>query len=238
MINNNSKPLIILGSRKPIGKIKRVCRQHKIEIAGMIDGDYFGNTEWFEDILVIDSEQAFLDPDKLSYYKTNFNFFLATSWTPESNQIMTRNRQRRNYLISLIEKYDLPCVSLIDRSSMIDPSAKIGKNVFIDCFCIVEESATIGDFTAMYGFSGIAHNCIVGKNCVIHGKAGTTSDCIIEDECYLGINSGLWRSNIILKKGTVVHPNLAVHRSTEENEIISLAGKDLRRIYNNTQLVD
>lgn len=238
MINNNSKPLIILGSRKPIGKIQRICRQNQIQIAGIIDSDYFGNTEWFENILVIDTEKVFLDPEKLAYYKNNYNFFLATSWTPEQDQIMIRNRQRRNDLISIIEKYDLPCISLVDQSSMIDPSAKIGKNVFIDCFCIVEESVTIGDYTAMYGFSGIAHNSAVGKNCVIHGKAGTTSNCTIEDDCYLGINTGLWRSDIILRKGTVIHPNLAVHRSTKENEIISLAGKDLRRIYHNKQTAD
>lgn len=229
MINNSDKPLVLVGSRIPLGKIKRVCAQHGIEIAGIIDSDYYGNRELLEDIPVIDSE------DNLSKYKDDYNFFMATSWSPDPAH--TRDNQKRKYLIELIEKNNLNCISLIDSHSVIDSTARIGKNVFIDCFCMVEEGVTFGDYSSMYNHAGIGHHSTVGKNCVLQGKSGVTSYVTIEDDCYLGICSELMRSDTVLKRGTIVHPSLVLHRSTEENEVISLIGKDLRRIYNNKQIV-
>ena len=105
MINNLDKPLVLVGSRIPLGKIKRVCIQHGIEIAGIIDSDYYGNRELLENIPVIDSE------DNLSEYKDDYNFFMATSWSPDPAH--TRDNQKRKYLIELIEKNNLNCILMI-----------------------------------------------------------------------------------------------------------------------------
>ena len=89
----------------------------------------------------------------------------------------------------------------------------------------------------MYNYAGVGHHCIIGKNCILQGKSGLTSQVTIEDDCYIGMCSEVLRSGAIIRQGTVIHPSLVLHRNTEENEVVSLAGKDLRRIYNNKQIV-
>jgi carbonic anhydrase/acetyltransferase-like protein (isoleucine patch superfamily) len=237
ILNDSSRPLILLGSRYAMAKIKRICQFRGITIHGIIDSDYYGNTDQVNGIAVIDTEESFEDFKKLCYYKENFNFFLVTTWTPEKTDSLIRTKQRRNQLISVIEKYQLNCISLSDQFSVVDSSATIGHSVLIDCFCMVEEGVTIGDYTSMYNHAGIGHHSSVGKSCVLQGKSGVMSDCIVEDDCYLGMCSELMRS-VTLARGTVVHPGLVLHRSTVPDEVISLVGKDLRKIYNNKQIHD
>jgi len=225
MVNDNSKPLILVGSRWSPGVIVRICQQNNIKIAGIIDSDYYGNTEKIGGIPVIDTE------DKLKNYKDDYNFFLASSWTPEQTDTALRTKARRAELIDLIERLDLPCLTLIDKNSVIDNNVSFGKNCLVDCFVVIGEHNSFGDYVSIYHQAGFGHHNKVGNNCVFQRKSGITSMSVIEDYCYFGLNSNLLGFDIHIRKGTVVQPGLNLLRSTQENELVGLAGKDLRRVY-------
>jgi carbonic anhydrase/acetyltransferase-like protein (isoleucine patch superfamily) len=232
MINDNSKPLILLGSPLGLWFIADVCTRNNIKIHGIIDNDYFGNKEHIENVPVIDTEKSFEDPGKVEYYKENFNFFNAVPWAGQNNDpVHLRDYQKRCKFIDLIEKHDLNCITIVDHTAIVHPTNKIGKNVFIDCYCYISAYNDIGDYTSIYAFSAIAHHNKLGKNCVMQRRSGVHAYNTLEDDVYVGLQVQVWGENLLVKKGTVIHPLLGLNRNTEENELISIAGKDLRRVY-------
>lgn len=233
MINDNSKPLIFIGSNYHLCFFTDACEMHGIKVHGIIDNDYYGNTAELDGVPFIDTEVSFDDPEKLEYYKNNFNFFLATNWVPTGIQpdIAVRNKQKRDRLISIIEKYGLPCINLVDPTARIHKSATLGKNIFIDANCYLAPKSSIGDFTNLFTGAGIGYNTKIGNSCVFQRHSGTMNDMTIEDEVYFGLHAQAPKDGSLIRRGTVVHPCLMVLRDTQENEEISLVGKDLRRVY-------
>jgi acetyltransferase-like isoleucine patch superfamily enzyme len=234
-INDNSKPLILLGSNAALWFITDICSRHHINVHGIIDSDYFGNKDHLDNIPVIDSELAFEDPEKLQYYKDNYNFFLVVNWTAQQVPVHIRDFNKRLKLIEAIEKYDLNCISLVDHSSVVHNTNVIGKNVLIDSFCCISAFNNIGDFTSIYAYAAIGHHNTIGRNCIIQRQSGVHAFNTLEENVYVGLSTQVFGDHLTLKKGTIIHPCLAVNRSTNENETVSMAGKDLRRIYPSIQ---
>ena len=87
-VNDNSKPLILIGSNSKMFFLQDMCDELNITIAGIIDNDYYGNTKEINGIPVIDTELNFNDPDQLEYYKNNYNFFLAVNWHPYADPVI------------------------------------------------------------------------------------------------------------------------------------------------------
>ena len=231
MINDNSRPLILVGSNSALFYIKDVCKNFDIKIAGIIDNDYYGNTEELEGIPVIDTELSFEDPEKLKYYKENYHFFCATNYLPDRKEVHKRNFNKKLYLIEIIDRLDLPCISLIDKGAFVHDTCKIGKSVFIETLTYIAGYNNIGDYTRVYAFTITGHHNEIGRNCVLQRKSGVYDYDTLEDNVFVGMHSQIAGENITLKKGTQVHPFICLRRSTAENEVISLAGKDLRKVY-------
>ena len=230
-INDNSRPVIFIGSNSAIFLLVDLCEQHNIKIEGIIDSDYFGNTDTIEGIPVIDTELSFNDPERLEYYRSNFNFFLATNWLPDNNETQIRNRQKRDALIELIERLDLPCISLVDNSARVHKTNQIGKNVTIDALCYVSPKNVIGDYTNIFAGVMVGYHNVIGKNVVFQRMAGIMHYNQVGDNVYVGLHSQICVNEITISSGTVLHPCMAIKRNTKENELISLAGKDLRKVY-------
>ncbi len=230
-INDNSRPVIFIGSNSALFLLIDLCQQQNITIHGIIDGDYWGNTDAIEGIPVIDSEASFQDADKLDYYKSNFNFFLATNWLPDRNDVQIRNREKRQRLIDVIESYQLPCISLIDDSARVHPSNKIGRNVTVDALCYISPKNIIGDYTSIFAGTMIGYHNVMGRSVVFQRMAGIMHYNHVGDDVYVGLHSQICVNEVSIGSGTVIHPCMAIKRDTTENELISLAGRDLRKVY-------
>ena len=231
LTNNNSRPLIFIGSNSHLCFFTDACELHGITVHGIIDSDYFGNTAELEGIPVLDTENVFDNPEKLDYYKNNFHFFLATNWVADSDAFATRNKHKRDRLIEIIEKYNLPCINLVDPTARVHKSVVLGKNIFIDAVCYIAPKSRIGDFTNLFTGAGIGYNNTIGRSCVFQRHSGTMNDNVIEDEVYFGLHAQDSKGGLHIRKGTVIHPCLMIRRDTQENEVISLVGKDLRKVY-------
>jgi len=236
MVNDSSRPLLFLGSNAAMWFFVDACEQHGIEVAGIIDSDYYGNTSHINDIPVIDTELSFEDSEKLKYYKENFNFFLATNWLADRDPISIRNKEKRQRLIDIIDQFELPCISLVDKSAKVHRTSSIGKNVFIDGFCYISAFNSIEDFVSIFAYSAVGHHNTIGRNSVIQRQSGIKDYNTLESNVYVGLHSQIFGDELTISQGTVIHPCIAMRRSTVADEVISLAGKDLRKLYQLTNV--
>jgi acetyltransferase-like isoleucine patch superfamily enzyme len=229
--NNSSKPLVLVGSSTNLGKIKDVCSVHGISIAGIIDRDYYGNTNSISGIPVIGTEDSFEDIDQLNYYRDNYNFFCATNWVPENSAIHTRNRLKRIRIINILDQHHLDVISLVDPLARIATDSVVGKGVFIDAFVLIEPRAEIHDYASVYAFTGIGHHTVVMRNCVIQRHCSIAWDCVFEPDTFLGTAVKALKSGAKFGSGTFVHECVYIRRGTIPGEVVQFGSGNLSRVY-------
>ena len=229
-INDTCKPLIFLGSSSAMYKQTELCESLGIRIHGIIDSDYFGNTEEICGFKVIDGQNIFDNEEKRNYYKSNFNFFCAVNWTPESDKVSVRNRNKRLELINLIDKWDLPCISIVNPTARISRYAKIGHGCFIDGNVMIEHHVVVDNFVNIYSNNDIGHDSYIGRNTVLQRKIGLASKSHLENDVYMGIGVLALKPGARYGTGTFVQEGIYIRRGTLPNEIVSLKTENPSRI--------
>lgn len=67
----------------------------------------------------------------------------------------------------------------IQQPAYIDPSARIGENVFIGAFTYLSENVLLGDNVKIYPHVFIGNNVQIGDNTIIHPGAKIYHDCVL-----------------------------------------------------------
>jgi tetrahydrodipicolinate N-succinyltransferase len=229
-VNNTSKPIVFVGTNLSLSITAETCKKIGYSIAGIIDNDYYGQGH-FQNIPVIATEQDLIDnKEQLNQYQ----FICTTNWQPPELKYPQhiRGKQKRDRFISVLEQSGLDIASIIHPHCQIALGQNhIGRGVIVESSSIVSPGASIQDWSTVLQWVGVGDGTSIGKNCVIQRAVMLTGDISIEDECYIGMSSKLLRDGIKIRHGTFVHPGLILMRDTQENEVVSLAGKDLRRVY-------
>lgn len=73
--------------------------------------------------------------------------------------------------------------------AFIDPSAKIGKDVYIGAFAYVGENAEIGDRAALHPHATVCENARVGEDSILYPNVTVYHDCRIGKRCILHAGS-------------------------------------------------
>jgi NDP-sugar pyrophosphorylase family protein len=230
-INCKQRPLILLGCNHAMLIQKEVCEENGIEVAGIIDSDYFGNTSDLFNIPFIDTEESFNDLDKLKYYRDNFNFFCASNWSPEDNPVQKRNREKRHRLINLLDYYQFNVISLVDLRANLSKYAAVGRGVFIDAMCNIEAGVRISDYVNIMWSCGIGHDTTIERNCIIQRQVWTGGLCHFEPECFVGIGAKTLKTRARFGKGTWIQEMVYIKRGTVPGEIVGLDGTNTRRVF-------
>lgn len=229
-INDTSKPVIFLGSNVVMEVFSETCERLGIQVHGIIDQDYWENTEFLCNLPVIDTENSFNDPEKLQYYRDNFNFFCVVNWVPLSDPASCRNLKKRQKLIKLIEDCKLNCISLIDPFAKVSKTLKIGRGCFIDGCTHIMPRVTIGDYTVIYTHTNIAHDAKIGDNCVIQRMCIVPPYSILENNVFFGTASKALKDGAVFGENTFIHEGIYIKRGTVKNEIVSMNGANMRRV--------
>ncbi len=228
--NNTSKPLIFLGSSVALYKQLEVCENVGISVHGIIDQDYYRNTEHLCDLPVIDGQDCFKDPERLNYYRENFNFFCATNWTPESSLVQIRNREKRKELIDIIDHYNLPCISIIDPRSRISRYAQVGRGCFIDGDVMIEHHVTIGDYVNIYCNNDIGHGSVIGRNCVLQRQCMIAGESVLEDDVFMAMRVTALKYGARYGTGSFIQEGIYLRRGTVPGEVVSLRTENPSRV--------
>jgi acetyltransferase-like isoleucine patch superfamily enzyme len=222
-----SKPIIFLGSSLyHLGELADLCDVLNIAVAGIIDSDYYGNTEMINDIPVIGSEKT-ADFETL---KKTHDFFIAILPSPN----VPRNIQKRRMFVDLVDQYDLPCPALVDPSIRLGKHVKFGKGVYVGWMSSVQSHVTLHDHCQIHGMSAIGHNATVGKNTVLQRQVMIPSGSTVGENSYLGLYvKCLQPSEMKIGSNVLIHPGVIVMRDIEDDEVVTLTGKSRRnKVYN------
>jgi len=141
----------------------------------------------------------------------------------------------------ILEKFNKPYEGLIGthESAVIDPSASLGKNVFIGALSFlgrnvkigndvkifpevfIGDDVTVDDGTVIYAGVNIYRGCTVGKNCVIHSGTTIGSDGFgfapQPDGSYMKIPQ---LGNVRIDSNVEIGANCAIDRATLGSTII------------------
>lgn len=225
------KPLVFLGCNTAIQLLVDAAKRQGLIVAGIVDSDYWGNTEMYADLPVIGSEKDFDDPIKLAKWKEDYDFFIGTNWSPDPAH--DRDRSKRKYLIETVERVGIRCINLIDPETYIGTNVEIGDGVFIGYLAYIEFGAKIKSFSQIHYSAGIGHLCSVGKNTIIQRKCGL-ANCTVGDDAYIGTWSHIFTSSqhTSIGDGAVLNQGLWVARDVAAGEWIRLT-RDAIRTYRN-----
>lgn len=111
---------------------------------------------------------------------------------------------------------DLSGGAQIHRLALVDPEAKLGRDVQIGPFCVVEGGVSIGDGTILEARVTVKKGTVIGKNNHIFEGAtiGGIPQCVglAEEDC----------GGVIIGDGNIIHENSTIHRSmyAEESTIV------------------
>jgi carbonic anhydrase/acetyltransferase-like protein (isoleucine patch superfamily) len=215
------KSLIFLGTNSVLERHIEACERQQQPIAGIIDSDWFGNRESFAGLPILDSQTIF-EIDPLKY--CDYVFFVGTNFHPDSG----RDIAKRQMFISLIEKYQLHCINLIDPSSQVGGYVKLGQGIFIGANTVIEPGAEIQDFVTIWGLNTIGHNSVIGKNSVI--QRGASVEAVTSNNVYVGMNTWVFRGNDPLTVGAnaKIDPCLHVCRDVDAEEHVRLDRNSVR----------
>ena len=222
----NTRPIIFLGSSVMIWEFLEVCDRTGQQPIGIIDKDYYGNTASIEGIPYIGAEDS-MDLEEL---KKDHDFFVGISALPPPYS--SRNKERRQMFIDLVDRFDLPCANIIDPDTRVYRGAKLGKGIFMAYTSVVGAYASVGDHTQMGGASGIGHHTVVGKNVIFQRQSGIISNAQVGNNVYFCIGARCLKpSGMIVGDNSLIHPGVTVMRDVECNEVISITGKNNKKIY-------
>lgn len=221
------RPIIFLGSSQQIWEFLEVCDRTGQVPVGIIDKDYYGNTASIEGIPYIGAEDA-VDFNEL---KKDHDFFIGVSYLPLP--FPERNKERRSMFIDIVDQYNLPCANIIDPDTRVYRGATLGKGIFMAYTAVVGAYASIGDHTQLAGASGVGHHTTVGKNVIFQRQSGVISHATVGDNAYFCIGARcLKHYGMTIGANSLIHPGVIVMRDIEPGEVVSLTGRNPKKIYN------
>lgn len=221
------KPLIFLGTGDRNLEIPMsICNLRGIHVEGIVDSDYFGNTEHMYGIPIIGSETNF-DFDAV---RDTHVFFVGQSAYIKDQ----RTVDKRLHYIDLIEKLNLHCATLIH------PVTEILNDVIIEPGCLIGFctgigwTVRIGKHSQLHAFSMVAHHTTIGHNTILSPHTSCMPYTVIGNNVTIGPGAGIVRTgrgSTVIGNNAVIHPRVTVARDVDPHEIVSLAGNNTRRIY-------
>jgi UDP-3-O-[3-hydroxymyristoyl] glucosamine N-acyltransferase len=221
------RPLIFLGTSLQLCEFLEICDRVKQPVVGIIDKDYYGNTQSQEGVPFIAAE----DTADFAQLKKEHDFFIGVNPLPPPNP--PRNRERRKMFIDLVNQHQLRCANLIDPETRIYRNVTLGQGIFIAYTAVLGAHTEVGDHTQICAATGIGHNTKIGSNVIIQRQSAVISHATVGDNVWMGIQAKCLKPDYMqVGADSMIHPGVTVMRDVEPGEVISLVGKNTRKIYN------
>ena len=220
-------------------------------IAGFLKGEIEGDPETIvNNVAKIEEGHkgalSFLANPKYEHYiyTTESSIVLVNkSFLPSSEIKATLIRVENAYeaFASLLRLVDQarPRKKGIHSSAVIEPSAKIGSDVYIGPFAYVGDNCVIGDNSAVYPHSYIGDNTKIGRNCILYSGVKIYHDCVVGEGCTVHAGTVIGSDgfgfapqsetefmkipqigNVVIEDHVEIGANVAIDRATMGSTII------------------
>ena len=166
-------------------------------IHGVIVGDENATVHTFAKIEEwVPGAISFLSNPKYAHYnyETKSTIVLVNKdFEPERpvNATLIKVDNAYESVAKLLTLYEMskPKKTGIHPLACIDPTAKIGKDVYIDAFAYVGANAVIGDGVALHPHATVCENAVIGENSILYPNVTVYHDCRVGKRCILHAGS-------------------------------------------------
>ena len=232
--NTDQSPLILIGSRQLLDFYKDTCEILGIQILGIVDQYYFGNTESIDGIPIIGSELDLIDnPNKYG----NAKFMIANTWDGNTrfDNMEHDGYNLRMQRLDFVKKLNLPCHTLIDPRSIVSKNNIIEPGTFIGPMCNIRARNTIGEHSFLHDNVILAHDIKIGRNSILGVNAVVMGNVHIGENVYVGTGAlivngkSTKQSHITIENNCKIHAGALVQKDMGEGTTATFTGKYLRR---------
>ncbi len=91
-------------------------------------------------------------------------------------------------VLSVLVPEDAPLKPGVHPTAVIDPSASIGRDVYIGPFCVIAPGVKIGDGSVLLSHVNLAADVRIGRQTTLHPNVTVYSRCVIGDQVTLHAN--------------------------------------------------
>lgn len=159
----NKRPVALIGYRSGFDTITDLIEECGLELLGVYDKYFYGNTDEVQGVPVIGSEEEITESDI-----KNIDFILSTGWAGhhKKDNIEHNGDNLRRQRIKLIKSKKLNCPQMIHPDSFVHRSSipLIGQGVIIGRGCQIRANVSIGAFSYIDNLSSIGHDVTIEEN--------------------------------------------------------------------------
>jgi carbonic anhydrase/acetyltransferase-like protein (isoleucine patch superfamily) len=239
------RPLIFVGSRQCMMALANIAELNGIEILGILDHHYWGNTDSIGNIPVIGDERWLLDVNntQAQTWLTGCDFFAANYWNGQQSKNPNLQKLRQDR-IKILEQSRASIINLIHPSVNIYKlnskyhNVRLGKGIEIhdDCWISLDHT-TIGDYCSIQNNSRIGHDAVLGNNVIISPDAWMFN-CEIGNDVFIGMSSMIdiievsrrEKSLISIGNNSSVWANARITRDIPDNSIYTNNNRILKKL--------
>jgi len=218
--------MIFLGSNSALGIWVDVCQRANIPVTGIMDSDYYGNTDSICGIPVIDTEENIENYYNKKLRLWTNSFFIATNWDPSglNKEVTERDNQKRQRLIELAEKHQVRLQNIVDPLAVVPDSVELGGGNYIGAGAVIEPNAKIGKHTQIWYQCIVGHDIEIGEDCVLNRRA-TIWGADMGNHSYISLGStygGNYKTSRI-GNNVFIHPGIGITgRPIEDGEVVTI----------------
>lgn len=177
-----STEVIFLGSNYNLQQMVNICYLKGLTVRGIVDSDYYKNTDTICNVPVIGSETSYA-------FDSNAVYFNAVNWSPGSNN--ARNVSKHQLMCNIINHLSLPTTNLVHPTAIVPNTVTIGNNVLIGAYAILGNYVTVGDFAQIREQSYVAHNTNIQERVILQVQGYVGSNIDVGADSYLAVKSAV-----------------------------------------------
>jgi len=225
------KPIALVGYRAGLDLLVDIADEMGVEIAGIFDKYFYGNTESVDDIPFIGNEEMITDDDIKKY-----DFVLSSNYAGHSNlkNFEHNGDNLRKKRIKIFKERNLPTANLIHPSAYVSPKTHIGSSVIIARNCYIRAKSHISDFCFLDSGSAIAHDVYLGENVILTPYSFVAGFINVGDNVMVGAGStvvnGYADKTMTIGNDVKIMAGSTVLKDVPEGKFVSNTGKILRRL--------
>lgn len=226
----SNKPIILIGCRQENRHIIVAAESKGQKIVAMVDRFYAGQT--IDGLPVIASDLDLLDTkSKIFKTKDDYDWFVNTVFTGVTN---VKNDEEniwllRNQRAEIAKSAELNLINIQHANSFVDPTTKLGKNIYIGWGCYIGSYSSIGDYNFFGMNTGFGHHIITGQFVTMYNSiiGGNT---VIGNNVVMGYSVNVSKSgkeSTVIGNNVIIAPGSTIMRSIPDNKIVFANGRNL-----------
>jgi acetyltransferase-like isoleucine patch superfamily enzyme len=225
-----TKPLAFIGTRTGADGVIRAAQLMGIPIAGWFDRFYHGSVDSFQGFPILGSDLAISAEDRDRY-----QFFLATHYSGHSvvhnpkHNGMTLRRER----IELMRDLELDLATIVHPGAYVDPSATVGRGVYLAFNSVVGARCYVGDFSYLCFQVSIGHDVTLQGNNLLLAHTVIGGNVTLEQDVFAGLQSTVAPASgqpLTVGRGAKIAAGAVVYRDVAPDQFVSREGRRLRKL--------